>query len=252
VARPSEAELRRGEAVAWGAPPGMAAALDYASRGWPVSPWGTRGNRKFPLTSHGHLDATTDRRIVEQWWARWPSAVSAVATGEPSGIVGLDIDVRPTGSGFESLGEFGIFFHPAAPTAHTPQDGCAVLFRWPGYFVKTCSGKLAPGRRLNTVARSVAWQATARGEASPSRGTGRRPTLIDRSVVRTKIGGAFVFPPSAPLIGRDGVVRKQDGKPQYEPSSRGRRRPAGASLRRSSSSSRRAIRSCSEARHERP
>jgi hypothetical protein len=30
------------------------AALGYAARGWPVSPWATRGNRKFPLSGHGH------------------------------------------------------------------------------------------------------------------------------------------------------------------------------------------------------
>lgn len=144
MARPSEAELRRGEAVAWGARPSTAAALDYALRGWPVSPWRTLGNRKFPLTAHGHLDATTDQRIIEQWWTRWPCAIPAIATGEASGVVGLDIDVRPAGSGFDSLGELGIAFHPAGPTTHTPQGGCAVLFRWPGHFVKTCSGQLAP------------------------------------------------------------------------------------------------------------
>jgi putative DNA primase/helicase len=119
-------------------------ALDYAARRWPVSPWATRGNQKFPLTGHGHLDATTDRAMLEQWWARWPRAIPAIATGEPSGVIALDIDVRPAGSGFDSLGELGIVFHPEGPTTHTPQGGCAVLFRWPGQFVKTCSGELAP------------------------------------------------------------------------------------------------------------
>ena len=122
----------------------LEAALGYAARGWPVSPWGTRGNRKFALTGHGHLDATTDRGILEQWWTRWPGAIPAVATGEPSGVVALDIDIRPAASGFDSLGELGIAAHPEGPTTHTPQGGCAVLFRWPGYFVKTCSGELAP------------------------------------------------------------------------------------------------------------
>ena len=120
------------------------AALGYAARGWPVSPWITRGNRKFPLTEHGHLDATTDRAMLEHWRTRWPNAIPAIATGAPSGVVALDIDIRPDGSGFDSLDDLGIAFHPEAPTAHTPQGGCAVLFRWPGYFVKTCSGELAP------------------------------------------------------------------------------------------------------------
>jgi hypothetical protein len=118
--------------------------LDKAARGWPLSPWMTRGNRKFPLTEHGHLDATTDRAVLNEWWARWPDAVAAIATGEPSGVIALDIDIRQNGNGFDSLNDLGIAFHPEGPTAHTPQGGCAVLFRWPGYFVKTCSGELAP------------------------------------------------------------------------------------------------------------
>jgi len=43
-------------------------------------------------------------------------------------------------------------------------------------------------------------------------------TLADCSVVRTKNDGYFVFPPSALMIGKDGLVIKgQDGKPQYRP-----------------------------------
>ena len=82
--------------------------------------------------------------MLEQWWTRWPGGIPAIATGEPSGVVALDIDIRPDGSGFDSLGDLGVAFHPAGPTAHTPQGGCAVLFHWPGYFVKTCCGELAP------------------------------------------------------------------------------------------------------------
>jgi Bifunctional DNA primase/polymerase, N-terminal len=119
-------------------------ALGYAARGWPVSPWGTSGDRKFPLTEHGHLDATVDPSVLERWWARWPGGIPAIATGEPSGVVALDVDIRPDGSGFDSLEDLGITSHPEGPTAHTPRGGCAVLFRWPGHFVKTIAGKLAP------------------------------------------------------------------------------------------------------------
>jgi hypothetical protein len=42
-------------------------------------------------------------------------------------------------------------------------------------------------------------------------------TLVDCSVVRTRAGGYFVFPPAAPMVGRDGVVLKdQAGKTQYK------------------------------------
>jgi hypothetical protein len=100
--------------------------------------------KKYPLTPNGMNDATCDERRIREWWRRWSNAVPAILTGEPSGIVALDIDIRPGGSGFDSLYDLGITTHPCAPTAHTPQGGCAVLFRWPGHFVKTCSGQLGP------------------------------------------------------------------------------------------------------------
>lgn len=123
----------------------LAAALGYAHGGWPVCPWGQDGNKKYPLTDHGHLDATVNETIIMGWWRQWPNAIPAIATGEPSGIVALDIDVRPNGNGFVSLEyELGTSTHPESPTVHTPRGGCAVLFRWPGHFVKTVAGKLAP------------------------------------------------------------------------------------------------------------
>jgi hypothetical protein len=117
------------------------AALEYARRRCPVFP--VRPDKR-PLTAHGLLDATLDPETITGWFMRWPAALAAIATGEPSGIVALDIDIRPGGSGFDSLDGLGVTDHPEAPTAHTPQGGCAVLFRWPGRFVKTCSGELGP------------------------------------------------------------------------------------------------------------
>jgi hypothetical protein len=85
----------------------VAAALGYAANGWPVLPArpndpACRGGDcscKAPLTRHGLLDASTDRRVIHRWWDRWPDANVAVATGSPGPDV-LDIDVRPGGAGW--------------------------------------------------------------------------------------------------------------------------------------------------------
>lgn len=82
------------------------AALDYVRRGWPVFPLhGVRDDRctcgrkdcsspgKHPRTRHGLKDATTDAETVRIWWQRWPHANIGVATGGPSGIVVVDIDL---------------------------------------------------------------------------------------------------------------------------------------------------------------
>jgi hypothetical protein len=71
--------------------PRLTAALAYAKRGWRVFP--TRGKR--PLTAHGFKDATTDPQQIAVWWALWPNANVAIATGAVSGLVIIDTDKKP-------------------------------------------------------------------------------------------------------------------------------------------------------------
>jgi hypothetical protein len=56
---------------------------------------------KHPLTANGLLDATTDEQQLAKWWKVNPQANLAVATGESSGLVVIDID--PDKGGWESL-----------------------------------------------------------------------------------------------------------------------------------------------------
>lgn len=109
----------------------LQAALDYAARGWRVMPC----RNKRPLTNHGSRDATTDEALIAQWWARWPDAQVAVATGPESGIWILDSDNAPLKNrdGHESLrlleaanGEL-----PECPTVKTPSSGSHYYFAWP-------------------------------------------------------------------------------------------------------------------------
>src|SRR5215210_9347017 len=81
------------------APALLKAALAYAGRGVPVFP--CEPGAKRPLTRNGHWDATTDRRTIERWWGRQPSANIGLPTGKKSGIVVLDVDVDD--GGLESL-----------------------------------------------------------------------------------------------------------------------------------------------------
>jgi hypothetical protein len=67
----------------------LAAALRYAAAGWPVFP--CRPGSKKPLTRRGFTDATTDPAVIRAWWARWPDANVAIATGAPGPDV-LDVD----------------------------------------------------------------------------------------------------------------------------------------------------------------
>jgi len=83
-------------------------ALAYARRGWAVLPlWWCidaevcacpegaqcgRGPGKHPLTKHGVKDASKDIEQIRAWWSSWPFANIGIATGEPSGILVLDVD----------------------------------------------------------------------------------------------------------------------------------------------------------------
>lgn len=117
------------------------AALNYARRGWAVLPVGVD---KKPLTTHGLHDATTSEAIIQRMWTRWPNALIAIATGRVSGVVVLDVDVRPNGSGFDSLDRLGISILPGAPTAHTPSRGMHFFFEAPAYEVKNSASKIGP------------------------------------------------------------------------------------------------------------
>ena len=84
----------------------LSVALQLADQGWPVIPlcwpkpdgscacWkghGPEKSGKAPLTTNGDKDATTDRGVIEGWWAKWPTANVGVALAS-SGLVAIDCD----------------------------------------------------------------------------------------------------------------------------------------------------------------
>lgn len=120
------------------------AALAYARRGVPVFPCEPRGKR--PLTRNGHWDATTDLRVIERWWKRWPSANVGVPTGRKSGIVVLDVDLDADGS--KSLAKLERMRGPAPETARTRTGGGGshLFFRYPLELeIRNSAGLLGPG-----------------------------------------------------------------------------------------------------------
>ena len=125
----------------------MAAALDYAARGWKVFPvWWIENSRcacgeadckspgKHPigrLAPKGRNSATTDPETIRIWWEQYPHANVAIATGPESGLVVVDVDPRNGGNEshkkMEHLGNF-----PITPIAHTGGDGEHILLKHPG------------------------------------------------------------------------------------------------------------------------
>ena len=77
----------------------LRAALAYAGLGWAVHPLRPRDKR--PLLRDWPHKATTDGRVIQDWWVRWPEANIGVACG-PSGLFVIDLDVKGDANGEES------------------------------------------------------------------------------------------------------------------------------------------------------
>ena len=134
----------------------LAAALDYADRGWAVLPIHSTNGRgcscgqgdcpspgKHPRTMHGVNEATIDEATIREWWSRWPGSNIGIATGAVSGIVVLDIDPRHGGE--DSLARL----HDGEPPGQTLQTrtgggGLHFYFLHPGDTVRNRAG-LMPG-----------------------------------------------------------------------------------------------------------
>jgi Bifunctional DNA primase/polymerase, N-terminal len=108
--------------------PRLAAALRYASAGWPVLP--VIPGEKVPATPHGFHDASTDPARIASWWKASPGRNVGVATGAPGPDV-LDIDRHPDGSGFPALNRLlraGLVPRPLA-IVRTPGGGIHAYYQ---------------------------------------------------------------------------------------------------------------------------
>jgi hypothetical protein len=105
----------------------LAAALDYATRGWYVFP--CRPGAKMPLTARGHLEASVNPDQINMWWGMHPNANIGVAVA-PSGLVVLDVDTAEGKPGLASLGEINAHL-PETLLARTGRGGYHGVFLRP-------------------------------------------------------------------------------------------------------------------------
>lgn len=156
-------------------------ALFYAARKVPVLPlWGTVGLRcdcgdlgcksqgKHPLgrlVPHGKDDASTDLRLIAEWFTRYPLA--NVGVRPPDGLLVLDVD--PRNGGDRTLAELQLRFTwlPATLEAATGGGGRHLWYAYGGPIrrgtlgagvdVKTSSGLLVMPPSLHASGRRYSW-----------------------------------------------------------------------------------------------
>lgn len=135
-------------------------AIVYAETGWPVFPVHgiidercTCGKQdcsspgKHPIHSGGFKTATTDKKKIIAWWSDNPNANIAIATGEASGILVIDIDCKPGSNGFVTLAlldqEFGHI--PFSARVRTGSGGTHIYLHMPDFPIGCSVNTLGPG-----------------------------------------------------------------------------------------------------------
>jgi len=116
----------------------LEAALEFAAKRWPVFPVRARG--KTPLTRNGLKDASTDQKIIREWWTKWPSANIGVPT---QNFVVADIDGA---NGEASLRALEAEFGPLPSTLQSSTGkGRHFWFAANGTAIRNSAGKLGDG-----------------------------------------------------------------------------------------------------------
>ncbi len=92
-------------------------------------------------------DGTTDTNQIRSWWQSHPNANVAIATGRPSGIVVVDVDVKNGARGDESLRRLnGFDVTSITLRASTPSGGFHIVYALPpGVDIGNSAGSIGPG-----------------------------------------------------------------------------------------------------------
>ena len=115
-------------------------ALAYIEQGWAVFP--LVPNTKRPLTRNGFKDASNSADVVRKWWEATPDANIGIATGQMSGVVVVDVDVKNGAKGRESLSSLkGL---EQTLTATTPSGGWHLYYLCPEGGIR-CRNGMLPG-----------------------------------------------------------------------------------------------------------
>ena len=137
-------------------------------------------NKKIPLTKRGFLGRHADPEVIRCVAHCYPEANLAVATGEASGVVVLDIDCKKGKNGEADLAalerEHGAL--PSTVESITPSGGRHLWFKHPGHPVPSSQGSLAPGIDIRGDGGYVLGPAELRHRAGQERSRGVRRQLL--------------------------------------------------------------------------
>jgi|GEM_PF-871025 len=126
----------------------LAAALRLAEDGLPIFP--CRPNKR-PFADHGFKDASTDPKVIKDWWQRWPDSLIGVPTGNAPGLLVVDVD--PTGAEWYREHQLDL----RCGRVHRTRRGHHLLYRMPEVEIRNSAGRVAPGIDVRGEGGFVIW-----------------------------------------------------------------------------------------------
>jgi hypothetical protein len=155
---------------------------------------------KHPLTANGVKDATDDPAQLQAWRERYPLANWGIATGARSGLVVVDLDIKPGKDGRASLKALGTV--PRTRVIRTGSGGLHLYFQHPGGYVPNSGGKLG----LGIDVRGDGGYVVAPGSSHISGGTytvaiDAEPAPLPAWLLARPAGNTAVEPAAAPRRG---------------------------------------------------
>jgi hypothetical protein len=97
---------------------------------------------KRPATAHGFKDASRDAEMIRSWWQENANYNVAVATGNASGLIVIDVD---GGEAESALAHLESQNEPLPPSVETiTARGRHIWLRHPGGTIPNSAGRIAP------------------------------------------------------------------------------------------------------------
>jgi Bifunctional DNA primase/polymerase, N-terminal/AAA domain len=133
--------------------PMLAAALDYAKRGWdvfPAPPGKKKSHKSAEYSGGAKWGKTRDPEQIRRDFNRWPKANIGIATGVNSGIWVVEADT-PEGHDVDGIASLRALEekHGPLPTtlmAESPSGSLHHYFKWPeGIEIRNSTSGIAPG-----------------------------------------------------------------------------------------------------------
>lgn len=130
---------------------------------------------KHPLVYSGVKSATKNEQQIIEWWTKWPKANIAIACGEISNLFVVDVDIKDTVDGRDTIrqleSQFGLM--PTTPTQISGSMGLHYFFKYndsvtqnavgflPGLDIRSNGGYIIAAPSMHITGKRYEWEVSS-------------------------------------------------------------------------------------------